>query len=155
MLQVKSININEILVNNSRSDITLLCNTHRGFFSSLTKNIPARNILIRKVNYDKLEILIRLECLSDGIVQLQDEEGYIPLVGNFQVAKDDGESFINLSTEISYNKWIKFKSDILLISPQKISLNINNLCFEKIYEYEKSYESNVQLSLHKYCINLS
>jgi len=153
MLQVQSICINENLVNNSRSDITLLCNTHKGF-ESLTNNVSSRNLLNGKVNYDKFEIRISLYCLNDGMVQLADEEGYIPLDGRLWLAKDDSVSYINLTAEINRTNWLKFKSDILAISLEKISIYVNHLRFERIYEDEECYESNVKLSLHKYCMKL-
>jgi hypothetical protein len=154
MLQVKSISVNENLVNNSRSDITLLCNTQKDF-SNLTKNISDRNLLNGKVNYDKLEIRICLYCLNDGIVQVQDEEGYIPLVGTLWIAKDESDSFINLTTEINRINWVKLKSDILTISPQHLSIKVSNLVFEEIAEYEDCFESDVKLSLSKYSIQKS
>jgi len=154
MLQVQSICINENLVNNSRSDITLLCNTHKGF-ESLTNNVSSRNLLNGKVNYDKLEIRISLYCLSEGIVQAQNEEGYIPLVGRLWLAKDDSVSYINLTTEINSIKWAKLKSDVLAVTPQHLSLHVSNLVFEKIAEDEECFESEVKLSLGKYSIYMS
>ncbi len=154
MLQVKRVVIGENLLNNSRSTLTFECIAHKGF-ESLTKNISGRNLLTGKVDCEKLEVRICLYCLGEGVVQLQDEEGLIPLAGSLWIAKDGRGSYINLSTNISYNNWIKLKSDVLLVSPRQISLDVSSLFFEKIAEDEDCYESDIKLSLHKYCIDQS
>jgi len=153
-LKIKNTAIRENLLNNSHSKMSFTCFTSKGF-ASLTKNIPARNLLNGKVNYDNLEIRIDLSCLGHGVIQEQDNEGMIPLRGNMSIAKDGSNSFINLSAEINQNSWMKLKSDVLLVSSQALSFDIGKLNLEQIDEDEDCFEAEVALSLHMYIIKKS
>jgi hypothetical protein len=153
-LGVKKAFIDENLIHNSRSNMIFICQTHKGF-ASLTSNISDRNFLKGKIDYENLEISLDIFCLNEGVVQPQNEEGMIPLIGGLWIAKDGSASEINLTAEINRINWVKLKSDVLTVSPQNLSFKVSNLNFEKIAEDEDCFVSEVKLSLIKYSIEKS
>lgn len=151
-LDVKSVSIKENLLNNSKSEISFLCVSSKYFPAIFRNNLKLKSLLESKLNYDEFEIRLCLISLFENHVQSQNEEGYIPLEGNMWIAKDKRGAYINLSAEINYSNWHKLKSDILTTTSQKLSFEVGYAFLNKQSEDDDSFELDIQMSLHKYCI---
>jgi hypothetical protein len=154
MLIVKKFSIVENVGNNSKSKIYFECCAAKSDFSRLVRNQSIRPLFFDKVDFDKFEILLSVECLYEGLVQKVDEEGAVLMSGDFYHRDDFSHTQINLSSEINNVSWLKLKADLALLKDEAIQLNVFSFNFAKLIKDDENacITAAVQASFANYKI---
>jgi hypothetical protein len=153
MLNVKKIIINENIKHNASSDIQLICNSDKLNFSRLIHSQSVRPLFFDKVDFEKFEINLQFNCLSESLIQSVDKNGCILMLGVFYHLNDCSKTYLNLEAEINYLSWIKLKSDILFLKNENLQFSVFNIIFDEIFNDEHDFmESNIEASFESYKI---